>query len=62
MEFFKSVFLHSGFLVCQNWSKSEVNNSIIHRNTKLNAETKNQLLTRHISRVLGRLYSLILFG
>ena len=62
MEFVKSVFLHSGFLVGQNWSKSVVNYSINHRNTKLNAETKNQSLNRHISRVLGRLYSLIPFG
>ena len=48
MEFVKSVFLHSGFLVGQNWSISVVNYSINHRNTKLNAETKIQSLNRHI--------------
>ena len=32
------------------------------QNTQLNAETKNQALHRHIFRVLGRLYSVILCG
>ena len=50
------------FFVDQNCLISVLNHLINHQNTQLNAETKNQTPNRHIFRVLGRLYILILCG
>jgi len=51
-----------GYLVGQNSHISQLNHLVNHLNTKLSAETKNQASNRHIFKVLGRLYSLILCG
>jgi len=53
--------MHLGFLVVgQSWLISVLYHLVNHQNTQLNAEIKNQALNRHIFRVLGRLYNLIL--
>ena len=53
--------MHLGFLVVgQNCLISVLYHLVNHQITQLNSETKNQALNRHIFRVLGRLYSLIL--
>ena len=44
----------------QNCLISVLNHFFIHQNTQLNAETKYQASNRHIFRVWGRPYSLIL--
>jgi len=46
--------------VDQNWLMPMLNYFVNHQNTSLVAETKIQASNRHIFRVLGRLYSLIL--
>jgi len=51
------IFLAIRVLVGQNLHISVLNNLINHRNTQLNAETKNQPFNRHIFIVLDRLYS-----
>ena len=38
-----------------------LNHEVTNQNTQLNAENKNQVSNRHISRVLGRHYSFILW-
>jgi len=40
-------FLHSGFLVGQNWLISDLNHLINLKNTELKAETKNQVSYCH---------------
>ena len=50
------------YIVGQNWAISVLIYLENHKNNQLNAETKNQASDRHIDRVLGRLFSLILCG
>ena len=52
-------FLHSGFLVGQNWHISVLDHLAYDQTTQLNAVTKNKASNRHVFKILGRLYSLI---
>ena len=58
----KSIFLHSGFFVSQNWFSFALYNLVHFWYTHFNKETKNQGSNCHIFRVFGRLYSLVLCG